>query len=189
MSIEDLVPRPFYVAAAIGSALALAALLALSISCSSAPKPPDGVFDARNKAAELAKLGDGFMAKAQYASALQYYGEALKAGSAVDDLVGVAASHASMGRAYLAAGEVDAAGAEYETALEYGRYAGSPSAQSAAKAGMGEIAFSRGALTDALAAFEEAAALAGAAKNGRPSPSRSTTQRSPRRPWGEGAKR
>ena len=83
--------------------LALAAALALA-SCSTAPKPPEGVFDQRNKAAELAKLGDGFMAKAQYSKALEYYEDALKASSAVDDLEGVAASHASMGKAYLAAG-------------------------------------------------------------------------------------
>ncbi|MGA2545620.1 MAG: hypothetical protein ABSF43_03685 [Rectinemataceae bacterium] len=137
-------------------------------SCSSAPKPPDGVYDARNKAAELAKLGDGFMSKAQYASALQYYADALKANSAVDDLLGVAASHASMGRAYLAAGEADAAKLEYEASLEYARFSGSTEAQSVAKSGLGEIAFAGGAKAEALAYFEEAMSLApavGAAKD------------------------
>jgi tetratricopeptide (TPR) repeat protein len=137
--------------------------VAVFASCSSAPKPPDGVYDVRNKAAELAKIGDGFMSKAQYASALQYYADALKANSAVDDLAGVAASHASMGRAYLAAGEADAARLEYETSLEYARFSGSNGAQSIAKSGLGEIAFAQGAKAEALTAFEEAMSLAAAA--------------------------
>lgn len=146
---------------ALAPAFFAGALAALALaSCSSAPKPPEGVFDARNKAAELAKLGDAYMAKAQYASALQFYGDALKANSAVDDLSGVAASRASMGKAYLAAGEADAAKAEYEASLEYARFAGLAEAQSLAKAGLGEIAYSRGAKEEALAAFEEALALA-----------------------------
>ena len=45
--------------------LCFAACIILA-ACSTAPKPPDGVYDQRNRAAELAKLGDGFMAKGQY---------------------------------------------------------------------------------------------------------------------------
>lgn len=147
------------------SVRALSALLALAAlaSCSSAPKPPDGVFDEKNKAAELAKMGDGFMAKGQYTPALQYYEDALKSGSSVDDLEGVAASHSSIAKAYFAAGEVEAAKAEYEAALEYGRLAGSGAARSVATAGLGEIAYAAGAKAEALASFEEAVALATAA--------------------------
>ena len=143
-----------------GTCAAVFLIAALLASCSSAPKVPEGIFDARNKAAEFAKMGDTFMAKAQFAQALQYYSDALKANSAVDDLVGVAASHASMGRAYLAAGETDAARLEYRASLEYARFAGLTSAQSIATAGLGEIAFALGAKEEALAAFEEAVALA-----------------------------
>jgi tetratricopeptide (TPR) repeat protein len=142
---------------------AVLAVAVVFVSCSSAPKPPDGVFDERNKAAELAKMGDGFMAKGQYASALQYYEDALKSGSSVDDLEGVAASHASMGRAYLAAGEADAAKAEYEASLDYASMAGSGAARAVATAGLGEVAYAAGAKEAALASFEEATALAGAA--------------------------
>lgn len=152
--------RPHRLPAVLAAAAAAAALL----SCSSAPKPPDGVYDERNKAAELAKMGDGFMAKGQYASALQYYEDALKSGSSVDDLDGVAASHASMGKAYFAAGETEAAKAEYEDSLDYAKMAGSRSAQAIATEGLGEIAYAAGAKEEALASFEEAAALAGAAK-------------------------
>lgn len=129
--------------------------------CSSAPKAPEGLYEERNRAAALAKLGDGFMAKAQYADALKYYEDALKLDSSLDDLPGVSASRASMGRAYLASGEMDAARQEFQTALEYGRYALSSRAQSVAMAGLGEIAFASGAKEEALADFEEALALAG----------------------------
>jgi tetratricopeptide (TPR) repeat protein len=138
-----------------------AVALALSLgSCSSAPKPPEGVYEARNKAAELAKMGDGYMAKAQYADALKFYEDALKATQGVDDLDGVAASRASIGRAYLAAGESEAARGEFQASLEYASFAASARAQSIAKAGLGEVAFAMGAKEEALAAFEEALALA-----------------------------
>ena len=143
-----------------GPLAVLLCVAAVFVSCSSAPKPPEGVFDARNKAAEFAKLGDGFMAKAQFALALQYYSDALKANSAVDDLAGVAASHASMGRAYLAAGETDAARLEYQASLEYAGFSGVAVAQSVAKVGLGEVSFALGAKDEALAAFEEAVILA-----------------------------
>jgi tetratricopeptide (TPR) repeat protein len=160
-SLEPFPPVALYLA----SALALAAFGA---SCSSAPKAPDAVYDARNKAAELAKLGDGFMAKAIYAQALQYYGDALAASSAVDDLEGVTAEHVSMGRAYLAAGETAAAETEYEAASEYARMSGSSDARSTAKAGLGEIAYAKGDKDGALSLFEEAVALAStAAKDGK----------------------
>jgi tetratricopeptide (TPR) repeat protein len=138
-------------------------VLALAIfdsSCSSAPKAPDAVFDARNKATDLAKLGDGYMAKALYDRALQYYNDALAASSAVDDLESVAALHVSMGRAYLAAGETAAADAEYLVAAEYARMSASGDARSAAMAGLGEIAYAKGDIEGAFSLFEEALASA-----------------------------
>jgi tetratricopeptide (TPR) repeat protein len=136
-------------------------ILALSLAaCSSAPRAPDAVYDTRNKAAELAKLGDGFMAKMQFSDALRYYEDALKAGSSVDDLASVAASHASMGRTYLAAGETEAALGEYEASLDYARLSGEVAARSRAQAGLGEVAFAKGDATAALSGFEEAVALA-----------------------------
>lgn len=142
-------------------ALALA-LMAGAASCSTAPKAPDAVCDAHNKAAELAKLGDGFLAKALYDQALRYYEDALAASSSVDDLEGVAADRASMGRAYLSAGETAAAEAEYQAASEYARMSGSAGARSSAEAGLGEVAFARGDAGGALSRFEEAAAIAAA---------------------------
>jgi len=149
-------------AAARAAVLSLALAMAV-LSCSSAPKPPDAVFETKNKAAEYAKLGDQYMAEGRYSTALGYYEEALKAGSSVDDLEGVAASRVSMGRTYAAAGQADDARREYEAALEYALMARSQAAQSAAKAGQGELDFVAGDAKAALALFEEAVALAEAA--------------------------
>jgi tetratricopeptide (TPR) repeat protein len=140
---------------------ALAAAIALS-GCSTAPKAPEGLYDSRNKAAELAKLGDGFMAKGIYDQALSYYRDALALSSSLDDLDGIVADRASMGRAYLAAGEVAAAETEYAIASDYARMSGSAGPRSLAKAGQGEVAYAKGDKALALALFEEAVALVAA---------------------------
>lgn len=141
----------------------LAALLAAALAataCSSAPKSTGAVYAVRNKAAELAKLGDGFMGTGQYESARKYYDEALRASNSVDDLAGEAAALASMGRAYLVAGLVPEASSAFEASLERAVMAGAPAAQSAAKSGLGEALVAKGDWAGALAVFEEAAALA-----------------------------
>jgi tetratricopeptide (TPR) repeat protein len=145
------------------SLAAAAAAAILAAACSTAPKPPDAVFEVKNKAADYAKLGDKYMAEGDFSAALGYYELAQKAGASVDDLEGVAASRASMGRAYAAAGQAEDARREYEGALEYALMASSATAQSAAKAGLGELDFAAGKAEAALALFEEAASLASAA--------------------------
>lgn len=137
----------------------LAALL-LAFSCSSAPKSPD-VFETRNSAASLQKVGDGFMERGDWAGAVSSYTKALQADSAIDYLEGVARCHASLGKAFLAAGEVDRAEAEFTDALEYGRLAASGPARSLAAAGLGEVAWARGDREGAAAHFAEAQTLAG----------------------------
>ncbi len=132
----------------------------LMCACSTAPKPPDAVYETKNKAAEYAKLGDLSMAEGRYATALGYYEEALNAGSSVDDLPGVAASRVSMGRAYAAAGQNEDARREYETALEYALMGGSAAARSAAQAGLGELEYAAGRYQAALELFEKAVASA-----------------------------
>jgi tetratricopeptide (TPR) repeat protein len=121
------------------------------------------VFEEKNKAAELSKMGDGYMVRALYAKALQYYQDSLAASQAVDDLEGAAAAYASMGRAYMAAKDPDSAEREYRNSQEYARMALSGVARANAKSGLGEVAFARGDKEGALALFEEAVAIAAAA--------------------------
>jgi len=140
---------------------AASAVALLALSCSSAPKPPDAVFDVKNKAADYSKLADGFMADAQYESAEKYYREALQADSSVDNLAGVSVAHASLGRVYLAVNRPDDARTEFTIALEYATMAHSGPDASLATSGLGEVMYAHGEKEEALAAFESAAALAG----------------------------
>jgi tetratricopeptide (TPR) repeat protein len=143
-------------------AVTILALAFACVSCSTAPKAPDAVFAVKNKAAELAKLGDAFMIKALYEKALQYYGESLSASQEVDDIEGASGVYAAMGRAYVSSGDSAQAERQFLNALDYARMSGSSAARSMAKAGLGEVAFSKGDKAGALALFEEAAALASA---------------------------
>lgn len=133
----------------------------VSLSCSTAPKTPDAVYDTENKAAQYSKLGDGFMATGQYDAAEKYYRDALQADSSVDNLLGVSVSHASLGHVYLAVGRNDEARTEFTSALDYARMARSGSALSMATSGLGEVTYAAGSKEDALALFEQAVALAG----------------------------
>lgn len=140
-------------------ALALASALAILAACSSAPKSSGVVYEIKNKAAEYARLGDGFMATGQYDQALTYYGEALRSSASVDDLVGASSAQASMGRAYLSAGMLDEARAAFAASLESAVMSGSPVAQAVAKTCTGELLNLTGEREKALALFEEAAHL------------------------------
>ncbi|HET7839572.1 MAG TPA: hypothetical protein VFL04_07425 [Rectinemataceae bacterium] len=138
----------------------LAAVCAVMAACSSAPKAKTEFFEVRNKAAEFAKLGDGFMATAQYPEAAKYYDQALRANSSVDYLEGVSASHSSLGRVYLATGDLAAAETEFGSARAYALMATSPTAEAAAVTGQGELRYAKGEKEAALALFDQALALA-----------------------------
>jgi tetratricopeptide (TPR) repeat protein len=124
--------------------LACAAILSLG-SCSSAPKrAAQAVVGVKNDAAEFSKLADGFMASGQYASALQYYGEALEANLSVDNVEGAIASRGSLGRAYLALGRLDDAERELTDALEDARAFGKPPVTALCLSNVGELRYARG---------------------------------------------
>jgi len=147
--------------------LAAASLSSLS-SCSSAPKRAVAIVAVKNEAAEFSKLGDGFLASGQYASALQYYGEALDANLSVDNREGAVASRGSLGRVYLAMSSFEDAEREFTDALEDARAFGKPSLIGLCLSNIGELRYALGvasndaaggaALADSL--FAEAEPLA-----------------------------
>ncbi|OHD21562.1 MAG: hypothetical protein A2Y38_02370 [Spirochaetes bacterium GWB1_59_5] len=141
------------------TAAALAGTMAAS--CSSTPKKAAAVVTAKNDAAEFSRLGDGFVAAGQYASALQYYGEALDSNLSVDNVEGAIASRDSLGRVYLAMGSFDDARREFADALEDARALGTPSLIALCLSNAGELAYAEGvaaAAADLL--FAEAEPLA-----------------------------
>jgi tetratricopeptide (TPR) repeat protein len=126
--------------------LAAATLAALSLgSCSSVPKKTVTAAVARkNDAAEFSRLGDGFLASGQYASALQYYGEALEANLSVDNVAGAVSSRGSLGRVYLALARLDDADREFSDALEDARAFGVPSLTALCLSNLGELRYAAG---------------------------------------------
>lgn len=158
-SIERRAPRGGPSAAVwflVPAAFAAAALSA----CSTAPKPVAEVVARKNQAAEYSKLGDGFLAKRDYASALRFYEESLRENRAVDNTEGVVLSMNSIGRVYLAAGRPDDAEATFREALDYAGPLRNPSFRALSLANLGEALYARGEAAAAMDAFQEAVPLA-----------------------------
>ncbi len=138
---------------ALGIALFLSA-------CSTLPRQVPGVVAIKNEAAEYSSLADGFMAAGQYASALQYYGEALDANLSVDNVEGSVVSRGSLGRVYLVLGSMEDAEREFGDALEDARMFGKPALTALCLSNLGEFHYAKGDASAADALFTEAEALA-----------------------------
>lgn len=147
------------------AAMFAAALLAVSIaaSCSSTPKKAAAIVTTKNDAAEFSKLGDGFLASGQYASALQYYGEALDTNLSVDNVEGAIASRGSIGRVYLAMASFDDARREFTDALEDARAFGKPWLVALCLSNTGELAYAEGVSQGSATSAETVTAAATAA--------------------------
>lgn len=144
------------------AAAGLAALAAFSaIGCSTAPKGSGEVLEKKNEAAEYSRLADGFFFAGQYASALQYYGEALDANLAVDNLAGAISARNSLGRTYLALVRLDDAERELLDALEDARASGLPGSVALSLSNLGELRYAQGDAHAAETLFTEAEALVG----------------------------
>ena len=139
---------------------ALILALVLLPGCSTAPKPVAEVVARKNQAAEYSKLGDGFLAKRDYAAALRFYEESLRENRAVDNTEGAVVSMNSIGRVYLAAGRLDDAEATFREALDYAGFLKNPSFRALSLANLGEALYARGDAAGALEAFQEALPLA-----------------------------
>ncbi len=145
--------------AAIVLLTSLSAAMALA-SCSSAPKKASAVVTVKNDAADYSKLADGFLAAGQYASALQYYGEALDANLSVDNIEGAIKSRGSLGRVHMALGSEADAEREFGDALEDARAFGKPGLVALCLSNLGELRWAAGESDAAEALFNEAEPLA-----------------------------
>jgi tetratricopeptide (TPR) repeat protein len=145
---------------AAGALAALAIVASVLAACSSAPKTPAIVVEAKNRAAEYAELGNSFLARGRMEEALSFHEKALRENRSVDNVEGIASSLNSIGRIYIAAGMLDLAELELADALEYGRMAGSDGQRALALANLGETRWLRGKPEEALELFERAMPLA-----------------------------
>ena len=151
--------------AAVRAALLAAVLMAggLTTPSSSTPRKAAAVVTAKNDAAEFSRLGDGFLASGQYASALQYYGEALDSNLSVDNVEGAIASRGSIGRVYLAMTSFDDARREFTDALEDARALGKPSLVALCLSNAGELTYAEGVSQGSAASAATTTAAAAAA--------------------------
>lgn len=148
--------------AGLSAAVALAALAiaAAGSACSSAPKRPSEVVAVKNEAADYSRLADGFLAAGQYASALQYYGEALTSNLSVDNIEGSIIARSSLGRVYLALRQYNDAERELGDALEDARAFGKPALIALCLSNLGELRYAGNDKAAADSLFTEAETLA-----------------------------
>ncbi len=145
----------------LASRLCVAGVLALAVSCSSAPKVPTEVNDRKNEAAGYMKLADGFLGKGQYASALQYYNEALETNLMVDNVEGAISSRSSLGRVYLMMKSYEDAEREIRDSLQDARALGNDPLIALCLSNFGELQYARGNAAEAEKSFVEAESKAG----------------------------
>lgn len=134
--------------------------IALASGCSSMPKRPAEVVAIKNEAAEYSRLADGFLAAGQYASALQYYGEALASNLSVDNIEGSIVARSSLGRVYLALRQFNDAERELGDALEDARAFGKSTLIALCLSNLGELRYAGSDRESADTLFAEAEALA-----------------------------
>jgi len=118
----------------------LASVILLS-GCSSLPRKNRDVNERKNEAAGYLKLADGFFGKSQYASALQYYTEALRSNLAVDYREGAISARSSMGRVYLRLEAWEEAIREMEDAFFDATMLGNQSLLALCLNNLGELAY------------------------------------------------
>jgi len=134
--------------------------VALASACSSMPKRPSEVVAIKNEAAEYSRLADGFLAAGHYASALQYYGEALTSNLSVDNIEGSIIARSSLGRVYLAMRQFNDAERELGDSLEDARAFGKPALVALCLSNLGELRYAGSDKEAADRLFAEAEPLA-----------------------------
>jgi len=145
----------------------LAALAAGLVSCSSAPKNQDQVFEQKNRAAELARFGNDYYRKGDLDQAQRFFTMALAYNAAADNRAGLAETYNSLGKVALARGANDEATRQFAEALRIGEELGDPSLVAKAQNNFGEAAFARGEFVASLELFVKALAARGLAETDR----------------------
>lgn len=145
---------------AIGTICLCLGLLAMN-SCSSLPRKVPDVNERKNEAAGYLRLADGFFSKSQYASALQYYTEALGSNLAVDYREGAITARSSLGRVYMRLEAWSDASREMQDALFDATLLGDKALLALCLNNLGELAYVQKDYPQADDYFSQAAASAG----------------------------
>lgn len=136
-------------------------ILFLASSCSSLPKTAKTAVASKNVAAEYSAMADKFFQEGNYASALQFYGEAIDSALSVDDVAGGIKARNSIGRVYLAINRPADAEREFSDALLDSRQLGDEGLAALCLSNLGELRYTQNSYQEAEALFLEAESLAG----------------------------
>ncbi len=146
-----------------GSVVLLLLLLSVALiglsGCSSAPDPPEAVYDTKNRASRYAEFGNAHFNDAEYDMALRFFELALEENTTVDNQPGIASNHNSIGRVYLAVGRTEAAESNFQRAREVARRHNAPGVLVQAHSNLAELYLYREDTDAAARELEEAQAI------------------------------
>ncbi|MFP4300727.1 MAG: tetratricopeptide repeat protein [Spirochaetaceae bacterium] len=146
-----------------GSGTLLLLLLGAAIigfaGCSSAPDPPEAVYDTRNRASRYVEFGNAHFNDAEYDMALRLFELALEENTTVDNQPGIASNHNSIGRVYLAVGRSEAAESNFLRARAVAERHDAPEALVQAHSNLAELYLYRDETDLAAAELEKAQAV------------------------------
>ena len=137
-------------------------------ACSSAPDPPQEVYDKHNQAARNLEAGNRYFREAQYNQALEFYQLALEASRAVDNAEGQVTALNSIGKTFFLAGEEEKAAAYYEQAQVLAEKSDSPVLILQCANNTGELYMRRGEISAAREIYRKALAAAESGAKGSP---------------------
>ena len=140
--------------------LCMNALIILVLySCSSLGKSENIIYEQKNEAAGYLKLADEFTSKGQYASALQYYNQALETNLMVDNQEGAIKARSSLGRVYLLIQQYEEAYKELQHAYEDAKFYGDNDLIALCLSNLGEYYYTQNTMEQALLVLQEARGL------------------------------
>lgn len=128
-------------------------------SCSTLGKSENIIYEQKNEAAGYLKLADEFTSKGQYASALQYYNQALETNLIVDNQEGAIKARSSLGRVYLLIQNYEEAYKELQHAYEDAKFYGDNDLIALCLCNLGEYYYAKNNLEQALSVLQEAKSL------------------------------
>jgi tetratricopeptide (TPR) repeat protein len=140
------------------AACAIAAAVAILVSCSSAPKRSDTVITVKTQADQGAVSGASYYRQGRYELALQFFTQALSQYASVDDGEGIVRSYNAVGKCYIALGELDQAEDVFLRARDRA-HGESPSLQFDSAINLGELYLAKGDAPAARKALQDADAM------------------------------
>jgi tetratricopeptide (TPR) repeat protein len=135
--------------------LCILGIIAILVSCSSAPPAKNEVFEKRNTAARYLEFGNRYFKDVQYDPALRFYELAAEFYASVDDQEGLVTAHNSIGKVHFINGNLSTALTNYRKSYEISESIKNASLLLQSANNIGEVHIRRAENAEALAIFEK----------------------------------